>query len=143
MSKRCAAGDSAAALPSARSFLTRARLCVPPPAPCLTPVQDPKGTLSRGRRMYGALFASLRLLTAITGMHPRVTVHSIVYNAAQKEVDVRLTMAFGEALVGEPVRLACMSHYKVHTAKPCTCTIAPMAVSLVSQQCRCFSTVCL
>ncbi|KAG5178750.1 hypothetical protein JKP88DRAFT_264583 [Tribonema minus] len=79
-------------------------------------LKDPKGTLSRGRRMYGALFASLRLLSAVTGMHPRVTVHSIVYNEAQREVDVRLTFAFGAALTGEPVQLACMSHYKLDDA---------------------------
>jgi hypothetical protein len=77
-------------------------------------LQDPKGVLCKGSRAYRAVFASLRVLSVITGMHPHVKLQNIAYNEPRKFVEARLELSFGAALMGEPYKLSALSQYKLN-----------------------------
>lgn len=76
-------------------------------------LKDPKGVITKGRRTYSALLASLRALTMITGMHPRVEVQRISYDEPRKSVEVRLAFFVGAPFRGEPIELDALAHYKL------------------------------
>lgn len=63
--------------------------------------QDPVGELCHGRRLYGALHASLRVLGAITAVRPRVGVTCITFNKEARELELKWTMAANAPFVGQ------------------------------------------
>lgn len=64
-------------------------------------MQDPVGELCHGRRLYGALHASLRVLGAITAVRPRVGVTCVTFNKEAREVELKWTMAANAPFVGQ------------------------------------------
>jgi hypothetical protein len=71
---------------------------------------SPQGIICKGKTLYRALFASLRLVGRVAGMHPRVAVTSARMNEVERTVELRLTMRFGGA---ENVGLATISTYRL------------------------------
>lgn len=79
-------------------------------------LKDPIGELLHGRRLYGALHTSLRVLGAITAIKPRVGVSSICYSKTKKVVELKWTMAASAPFIGEStaVKLSAVSLYSVN-----------------------------
>lgn len=67
--------------------------------------QDPVGELCHGRRVYGALHTSLRVIGAITTTQPRVGVTSICYHSDKKEIELKWTLAANAPFMGDAVKV--------------------------------------
>lgn len=90
----------------------------PPRLEIFTPsivLKDPVGELCHGRRLYGALHASLRVLGAITAVRPRVGVTCVTFNKEAREVELKWTMAANAPFVGQSaLKLSAVSIYRVN-----------------------------
>eukprot|EP00640_Fibrocapsa_japonica_P007376 CAMPEP_0113937568 /NCGR_PEP_ID=MMETSP1339-20121228/4168_1 /TAXON_ID=94617 /ORGANISM="Fibrocapsa japonica" /LENGTH=190 /DNA_ID=CAMNT_0000940387 /DNA_START=411 /DNA_END=983 /DNA_ORIENTATION=+ /assembly_acc=CAM_ASM_000762 len=53
-------------------------------------LRDSKGVLARGKMMYGAVFASLRLMQRMAGMHSRVQLLSLKYLEGDHTIQARI-----------------------------------------------------
>ncbi|CAM9414495.1 unnamed protein product [Ectocarpus fasciculatus] len=77
-------------------------------------LKDPVGELCHGRRLYGALHTSLRVLGAITTSRPRVGVTSIMFYPEKREIELKWTMTASAPFMGDPVKLSAVSLYDVN-----------------------------
>lgn len=63
------------------------------------------GELCHGRRLYGALHTSLRVLGAITPARPRVGVTSINFHKEKREIELKWTLAANAPFMGDAVKV--------------------------------------
>lgn len=85
---------------------------------CLFRAQDPVGELCHGRRLYGALHASLRVLGAITAVRPRVGVTCVTFNKEAREVELKWTMAANAPFVGQSALKVCLRQCVLKATSP-------------------------
>ncbi|CAN0396289.1 unnamed protein product [Ectocarpus sp. 12 AP-2014] len=91
--------------------------CTAPRLEIFTPdvrLKDPVGELCHGRRLYGALHTSLRVLGAVTTSRPRVGVTSIMFYPEKREIELKWTMTASAPFMGDPVKLSAVSLYDLN-----------------------------
>mmetsp|Transcript_10299 Transcript_10299/g.12913 ORF Transcript_10299/g.12913 Transcript_10299/m.12913 type:complete len:232 (-) Transcript_10299:159-854(-) len=77
-------------------------------------LKDPHGVLAKGKKMYAAVFASLRLMSRLSGSRSDVQMLSLSYEASENLIEARVRMDTFSFFQSH-VRLDTICRYKVNS----------------------------